>query len=48
MAIILVEQYIDFAFELADDMVVLDRGRITMSGAQNDLDLNVVRNAVAV
>lgn len=32
MAILLVEQYFDFAFELADSIAVLDRGRVVLSG----------------
>ncbi len=32
MAILLVEQYFDFARELADDYVVLDRGAVVLSG----------------
>ena len=33
MAIVLVEQYFDFACELADRYAVMDRGRIVLSGA---------------
>jgi urea transport system ATP-binding protein len=32
MAIVLVEQYFDFARDLADDFVVLDRGEVVVSG----------------
>ena len=37
MAILLVEQYLDFAHELADDFAVMDRGEIVMSGNARDL-----------
>ena len=33
MAIVLVEQYFDFAVELADRFAVMDRGRIVLAGA---------------
>jgi urea transport system ATP-binding protein len=36
MAIVLVEQYFDFARELADTFAVLDRGEVVMSGAIAD------------
>ena len=48
MAIILVEQYIDFAFGLADQIAVLDRGRIRMAGHAAELDRAEIRRAVAV
>jgi urea transport system ATP-binding protein len=32
MAIVLVEQYFDFAYDLADDFVVMERGSVTLSG----------------
>ena len=32
MAILLVEQYFEFARDLADDYVVMDRGEIVVSG----------------
>ncbi len=38
ISIILVEQYFDFARELADDVVILDRGRVGMFGKVNILD----------
>ena len=37
MAILLVEQYLDFAHELADDFAVMDRGEIVMSRNPRDL-----------
>lgn len=38
MAIILVEQYFDFAYELADNFVVMRRGAVTLAGKKRDLD----------
>lgn len=35
MAIVLVEQYFDFAFDLADEIVVLRRGEVTFSGPKS-------------
>jgi len=35
MAIVLVEQYFDFAFDLADEITVLRRGKVTFSGAKS-------------
>ncbi|MDT8343357.1 MAG: urea ABC transporter ATP-binding subunit UrtE [Thermohalobaculum sp.] len=48
MAIILVEQYFAFAWALADRVVVLDRGAVTMAGARADLDEAEVSRAVSV
>lgn len=38
MAIVLVEQFFDFAWDLADDIVVLDRGEVVLSGAKESVD----------
>src|SRR6266852_2878182 len=38
MAILLVEQYLDFAHELADDFAVMDRGEIVMAGSRDNFD----------
>jgi len=48
MAILLVEQYFEFAHELADDIIVLDRGEVVMSGAKVDLVEDDVRRYVTV
>lgn len=37
MAIVLVEQYFDFAWDLADDIVVLDRGEVLLSGPRAEI-----------
>ena len=48
MAILLVEQYVDFALELADRVTVLDRGMVVMQGETGDLDHEALRRAIAV
>jgi urea transport system ATP-binding protein len=48
MAIVLVEQYFDFAQELADDFIVMDRGSVVMSGTRADMDGDNVRRLIAV
>ena len=48
MAILLVEQYVDFALELADRVTVLDRGAVVMQGKADDLDHDALRRAIAV
>jgi len=48
MAILLVEQYFDFAKELADQFIVMDRGEVVMSGAPSDLDEADVRRRLSV
>jgi urea transport system ATP-binding protein len=48
MAILLVEQYFDFANELAQTIVVLDRGDVVLSGRREDLDEADVRRRLSV
>ena len=48
IAILLVEQYYDFARELADTIVVMDRGDIVLSGAREALDEADVRRRLSV
>ncbi|MFV1491745.1 urea ABC transporter ATP-binding subunit UrtE [Phaeobacter sp. JH18-32] len=48
MAIVLVEQYFDFAYELADRFVVLRRGRITMAGERADISRSDLLAGVSV
>ena len=48
MAIVLVEQYFDFARELADRFIVMERGAVTMSGGQTELQSPDVRQRVSV
>lgn len=48
MAVLLCEQYYDFAEELADDYYVLERGAIIDHGAGIDMKKNNVRKLVAI
>jgi urea transport system ATP-binding protein len=48
MAILLVEQYYDFAKSLADQYVVMQRGTIVRSGRGADMDMDNVRDLLAV
>lgn len=48
MAILLVEQYYDFAQELADDYLVMQRGEFIARGAGKDMQANGVRQLVAI
>ncbi|HQT79978.1 MAG TPA: urea ABC transporter ATP-binding subunit UrtE [Rhodopila sp.] len=48
MAILLVEQYFDFAQELAQTIAVMDRGDIVLSGRREDLDEAEVRRRLSV
>ena len=48
MAIVLVEQYYDFAAELADDYLVMERGRFIACGAGKDMEANRVRQIVSI
>ena len=48
LAILLVEQYYDFARELAQAIVVMDRGDIVLSGRQGELDEEDVRRRLSV
>ena len=48
MAIVLVEQYFEFARDLADTFVVMDRGEVVMSGPKSDLEEADVRRYLTV
>jgi urea transport system ATP-binding protein len=48
MTILLVEQYLDFCREIADDIYVMDRGEIMHKGPASDLDLPDVRRHLMV
>ncbi|HSK41544.1 MAG TPA: urea ABC transporter ATP-binding subunit UrtE [Arenibaculum sp.] len=48
LAILLVEQYLDFARELADVVAILDRGEIVFTGIAADLDKDAVRRHLLV
>jgi urea transport system ATP-binding protein len=48
MAILLVEQYYDFAQELADDYLVMERGEVVARGLGKDMESQGVRQLVAI
>ncbi len=48
MAIVLVEQYFDFARDLADHFVVMDRGEVVLSGPPSDFAEEDVRRHLTV
>lgn len=48
MAIVLVEQYYDFARELADTYAVMERGEVIARGAGKDMEAQGVRQLVAI
>ncbi|MEZ5889706.1 MAG: urea ABC transporter ATP-binding subunit UrtE [Xanthobacteraceae bacterium] len=48
MAIILVEQYLDFAQELGDHLVVMDRGSIIYSCDRETMDEAALKRALAI
>lgn len=48
MAILLVEQFYDFAAELADHYLVMSRGKIIQRGHGTDMELDGVRGLVAI
>jgi urea transport system ATP-binding protein len=48
MAIVLVEQYYDFAAELADQYIVMERGEIVARGAGRDMQADGVRARMSI
>ncbi len=48
MAIVLVEQYYDFAEELADDYIVMERGAVLARGKGPNMEIDGVRALVAI
>lgn len=48
MAIVLVEQYFEFARDLADDFIVMDRGEVVMSGTREGMVEEDVRRYLTV
>ena len=48
MAIVLVEQYLDFAQELGDRLVVMDRGAIVYACDKADMDEAALKRAMAI
>ena len=48
MAIVLVEQYYDFAEALADDYIVMERGAVLARGQGCDMQANAVKGLVSI
>lgn len=48
MAIILVEQYFSFAYDLADTFTVLERGKVVLRGGKGELERQQLLDAVSV
>ena len=48
MAILLVEQFYDFAAELADQYLVMSRGEIVQQGRGADMESDGVRGLVTI
>jgi urea transport system ATP-binding protein len=48
IAIVLVEQYLDFARELGDYFAVMDRGQVVYSSTRADLDEVALKRALAI
>jgi urea transport system ATP-binding protein len=45
---VLVEQYFDFAVELADRYAVMDRGRVVLGGKAGEVDAADVKRVMMV
>jgi urea transport system ATP-binding protein len=48
IAVVLVEQYLDFARELGDHFAVMDRGAIVYSCSRDTMDESAIRRAMAI
>jgi urea transport system ATP-binding protein len=48
MAIVLVEQYFEFARDLADAFAVMDRGQVVLAGERSAMDEQEVRRYLTV
>src|SRR3981189_2793448 len=48
IAIVLVEQYLDFAQELGDNFAVMDRGQVLYSSTRADMDEVALKRALAI
>jgi urea transport system ATP-binding protein len=48
IAIVLVEQYLDFARELGDRFAVMDRGAVVYAASKADLDEGALKRALAI
>ena len=48
MAIVVVEQYFEWARDIADDYAVMDRGAVVLAGERRDMDETEVRKRLSV
>lgn len=48
IAIVLVEQYFDFAYDLADTVTVLNRGDVVLSGPRSDFGRDVLLDKISI
>jgi urea transport system ATP-binding protein len=48
MAIVLCEQYYDFAEELADEYLVMERGEVIARGPGSEMQAKGIRHLVAI
>ena len=48
MTVVLVEQKLPFARRVADHYVILDRGRLMVQGAMNELDDDLIKKYLTV
>ena len=48
MAIVLVEQFFDFAYELGDEFTVMKRGEVVLNKRADDLDRDTLYHQVSV
>lgn len=48
MAIVLVEQFLDFAYALGDSFVVLERGSLILEGKKSEIPLESLQKAVSI
>ena len=48
MAILLCEQYYDFAEELADDYLVMERGEVIATGPGSEMQSQGIRQLVSI
>jgi urea transport system ATP-binding protein len=48
MAIVLVEQYVDFARELGDHFAVMERGQVVYASTRADIDEKALKRALAI
>jgi urea transport system ATP-binding protein len=48
MSVVLVEQFLDFALNVADHCYVMEQGRMVLDGAPESLDVEVLRQYLSV